>query len=183
MKIWHLLARLEFRITIHGPLLPGDLVKIVVGQHQDDEPRIAPLLPVVGDGYQLNFLRTLRRPPLRHAIEFRDPSWMDEEVFGILRQYGVANAAVSSKKMPRCLEVTANFVYLRFHGLEGGAAHNYTDRELWPWATFLRSCANREVTGFIYFNNDMNVRAPSNAFRLMELIGSSALPPSHRVSA
>jgi uncharacterized protein YecE (DUF72 family) len=124
-----------------------------------------------------DFLRTFRRPQLRHAIEFRDPSWLDEEVFETLRQYGVANAAVSSKKMPRCLEVTANFVYVRFHGLEGGPAHDYTDRELRPWATFLRSCANRKVTGFVYFNNDMNARAPLNAFRLMELIGSSALHP------
>jgi uncharacterized protein YecE (DUF72 family) len=125
-----------------------------------------------------DFLQTLPRPQLRHAFEFRDPSWMDQEVFGILRQYGVANAAVSSQKMPRCLEVTANFVYVRFHGLEGGAAHDYTDRELRPWAKFLRSCAKREVSGFVYFNNDMNARAPWNAFRLMELVGSSALLPS-----
>jgi uncharacterized protein YecE (DUF72 family) len=140
-----------------GPLLwqlPGTLKK--------DLPRLR------------NFIRTLRRPQLRHVIEFRDPSWMDEEVFGILRQYGVAHAAVSSQKMPRCLKVTTNFVYVRFHGLEGGAAHDYTDREL---ATFLRSCANRGVSGFVYFNNDLNARAPLNAFRLMELTGSSALPP------
>jgi hypothetical protein len=39
---------------------------------------------------------------------------MDEEVFGILRQYGVANVAVSSKKMPMCLRVTAkSLVYFR----------------------------------------------------------------------
>jgi uncharacterized protein YecE (DUF72 family) len=148
-----------------GPLLwqlPGTLKK--------DLPRLR------------NFIRTLQRPQLRHAIEFRDPSWLDEEVFGILRQYGVANAAVSSQKMPGCLEVTANFVYVRFHGLEGGAAHDYTDREMQPWATFLRSCGNREISGFVYFNNDMNARAPLNAFRLMELIGSSALPLSQRVS-
>jgi hypothetical protein len=55
---------------------------------------------------------------------------MDEEVFGVLRQHGVANTAVSSEKMPMCLEVTANFVCVRFHGLEGGAAHDYNDREL-----------------------------------------------------
>jgi uncharacterized protein YecE (DUF72 family) len=34
----------------------------------------------------------------------------------------------------------------------------------------------------VYFNNDMNARAPWNAFRLMQLIGSSALPLP-RVSA
>ena len=119
-----------------------------------------------------NFLTTLDSQ-IRHAIEFRDPSWIDKEVFDILKQRGVANVAVSSERMPRCLEVTSNFVYVRFHGLEGGAAHDYTDRELRPWATFLRGCARRGVTGFVYFNNDMNTRAPLNASRLMELIGSS----------
>jgi uncharacterized protein YecE (DUF72 family) len=31
--------------------------------------------------------------------------------------------------MPMCLQITADFAYVRFHGLEGGAAHNYSDRE------------------------------------------------------
>lgn len=123
-----------------------------------------------------SFLRTLNRR-VRHAIEFRDPSWIDEEVFEILRRQGVANVALSSQEMPMCLELTTDFVYVRFHGLEGGAAHDYTDRELEPWAKFLRRCAKRGLTGLVYFNNDMNTRAPYNALRLMELTGSSALPP------
>jgi uncharacterized protein YecE (DUF72 family) len=140
-----------------GPVLwqlPGTLKK--------DPPRLQ------------NFLRTLDGH-IRHAIEFRDPSWIDEEVFEILRRRGVANVALSSEKMPRCLEVTTDFVYVRFHGLEGGAAHDYTDRELRPWANFLRDCAHRGVTGFVYFNNDMNTRAPFNALRLMELAGPNRL--------
>ena len=120
-----------------------------------------------------NFLRTLDNQ-IGHAIEFRDPSWIDKEVFDILKRRGVVNVAVSSEKMPKCFEVTGNFVYVRFHGLEGGAAHDYTDRELRPWVKFLRICAARGVPGFVYFNNDMNTRAPFNALRLMELIGSSA---------
>jgi uncharacterized protein YecE (DUF72 family) len=124
-----------------------------------------------------DFLRTLNRQ-VRHAIEFRDPSWVDEEVFTVLRRHRVANVAVSSQVMPMCLEITANFVYVRFHGLEGGAAHNYTDRELQPWARFLRGCAKEGVTAFVYFNNDMNTRAPLNALRLMKLVGSPAVLPA-----
>jgi uncharacterized protein YecE (DUF72 family) len=124
-----------------------------------------------------DFLRTLNRR-IRHAIEFRDPSWVDKEVFRVLRRHRVANVAVSSQVMPMCLEITANFVYVRLHGLEGGAAHDYTDRELRPWARFLRSCAKEGVTAFVYFNNDMNTRAPLNALRLMKLVGSSAVRPA-----
>src|SRR6478672_4139859 len=95
------------------------------------------------------FLHALNRRT-RHAIEFRDPSWMEDEVFKILRRHGVANVALSSQKMPRCLEPTTDFVYVRFHGLEGGSAHDYTDWELQPWAKFLRGCGNRGLTGFVY---------------------------------
>src|ERR1700719_3301071 len=54
-----------------------------------------------------NFLRTLDNQ-IGHAIEFRDPSWIDKEVFDILKRRGVVNVAVSSEKMPRCFEVTGN---------------------------------------------------------------------------
>jgi uncharacterized protein YecE (DUF72 family) len=124
------------------------------------------------------FLRRLNRR-IRHAIEFRDPSWIDKEVFDVLRQHRVANMALSSQTMPMCLEITADFVCVRFHGLEGGAAHNYTDRELRRWAKFLRGCAKEGLTGFLYFNNDMNTRAPLNALRLMQLVGSLAVQACH----
>ena len=71
------------------------------------------------------FLETLPRD-LPHAMEFRDPSWLDAATFALLREAGVAQVAVSSLRMPACHEVTAGFVYVRFHGLEGGAAHDYT---------------------------------------------------------
>jgi uncharacterized protein YecE (DUF72 family) len=123
------------------------------------------------------FLRTLNHR-IHHAIEFRDPSWEDEEVFETLREYRVANVALSSKAMPKCFELTAGFAYVRFHGLEGGASHDYTDQELRPWATFLRDCAGRGVKAFAYFNNDLNTRAPLNARRLMDLVGAAARSPS-----
>jgi uncharacterized protein YecE (DUF72 family) len=121
-----------------------------------------------------SFLQRLNRR-VRHAIEFRDPSWLDEEVFKLLRRHGVANVALSSTAMPKCLEITARFVYVRFHGLDGGAAHDYTDRELRPWAKFLRHAARKGVDAFVYFNNDVNTRAPSNALRLIELVGPFAV--------
>jgi hypothetical protein len=51
----------------------------------------------------------------------------------------------------------------------------YTDRERRPWAKFLRHAARKGVDAFVYFNNDVNTRAPSNALRLIELVGSFAV--------
>lgn len=79
--------------------------------------------------------------------------------------------------MPACHELTAGFVYVRFHGLEGGAAHDYTEEELRPWAEFLRGCARRGINGFAYFNNDVNTRAPQNALLLMKMLGKWSMPP------
>jgi uncharacterized protein YecE (DUF72 family) len=119
------------------------------------------------------FLQTLDRD-VRHAIEFRHASWLSEDIFELLKGRQVAQVALSSRAMPICLEITAEFAYVRFHGLAGGAAHDYNDEELQPWAKFLRETANKGFPAFVFFNNDANSRAPLNAQRLMQLVGHSA---------
>ncbi|HEU4413043.1 MAG TPA: DUF72 domain-containing protein [Polyangiaceae bacterium] len=146
-------------------------------------PKLGPVLWQLPGGFGkdarrlADFVATLPRH-LRHAIEFRDPSWLDAETSAILRRAGVASVALSSLAMPPNTELSADFAYLRFHGLEGGAAHDYTDRELEPWAELLRGCARRGVDAYVYFNNDVNVRAPFNALRLMDMVGAAAVRPA-----
>ncbi len=111
----------------------------------------------------------------RHAVEFRHPSWYEDEIFDILRKHQAAHVALSSKGMPMNLSVTTDFVYIRFHGLEGGAAHDYTRTELMPWAEFIGEQASKPKNVYAYFNNDINVRAPENAKMLMEMIGEHAV--------
>jgi uncharacterized protein YecE (DUF72 family) len=107
----------------------------------------------------------------RHAVEFRHPSWYEhEETFKILRQRNVAHVSVSSMRMPTNLNVTADFTYIRFHGLEHGAAHDYTRAELQPWADHCRRCLDNGISVFAYFNNDWNTRAPLNAETFREMI-------------
>lgn len=62
-------------------------------------------------------------------------------------------------------------------GLDGGSAHDYADEELEPWAEHLRRCAREGLSGFVYFNNDVNTRAPLNALRLMQMLGKYAQRP------
>jgi len=112
-----------------------------------------------------------------YAVEFRHPSWLDEDVFGILRKHNVAHVSVSSPGMPMNLTVTADFVYVRFHGLLNGAAHNYSRKELAPWAKHLRRQAQAGKSVYAYFNNDANVRAPNNARTLMEMAGPDVVGP------
>jgi uncharacterized protein YecE (DUF72 family) len=116
------------------------------------------------------FLRLLPRD-VRHAVEFRDPSWLSDEAFSVLRDHGAAQVAVSSTVMPRDLTLTAAFTYVRFHGLSGGYAHGYTRRELAPWADFLTGLEEDGKDAYVYFNNDARAQAPRDA---RELIGSLA---------
>jgi uncharacterized protein YecE (DUF72 family) len=123
-----------------------------------------------------NFLKKLPKK-LQHAVEFRDPSWIDEETFSMLRKYNAAHVWLSSQVMPQNFTLTADFIYLRFHGLKNGAAHDYTKSELEPWAEQLVQNARTGKPAFVYFNNDWNTRAPLNAKMLMEMVGKFALQP------
>lgn len=116
------------------------------------------------------FLKQLRPYQYRHAVEFRHESWYEnDEVFDLLRKHNAAHVHLSTLNMPMNLTVTSDLVYVRFHGLEGGFAHDYTRSELKPWAKFIRAQVEAGKTVFVFFNNDVNVRAPDNAKTLMEM--------------
>jgi uncharacterized protein YecE (DUF72 family) len=109
----------------------------------------------------------------RHAVEFRHPSWYEnEETFALLSRHRTAHVWLSSLAMPHNTTRTTDFVYLRFHGLEGGAAHDYTLAELEPWAGLCRECVDRGIDVHAYFNNDANTRAPLNAKAFREMVES-----------
>jgi uncharacterized protein YecE (DUF72 family) len=125
--------------------------------------------------------RFLKKTPKSfcHAVEFRHPSWYaDNEAFEVLRKHGVAHVSLSSLGMPMNLTVTADFIYIRFHGLKDGASHDYTRKELEPWAAHIQRQARAGKTVYAYFNNDLNVRAPGNAKMLMEMVGKSSVSPA-----
>jgi uncharacterized protein YecE (DUF72 family) len=114
-----------------------------------------------------------------HAVEFRHESWYEgDETFDLLRQYKVAHVNLSSLRMPENFTVTADFVYIRFHGLKDGAYHDYTRGELEPWARFLRKQTRAGKNVYAYFNNDLNVHAPDNAKMLMKMVGRAAVGPN-----
>ncbi len=128
------------------------------------------------------FLERLPRT-YRYAVEFRHPSWLENDVFDLLRRYHAAQVSISSLAMPMNLEVTSDHVYIRFHGLELGAAHDYTPDELAPWAAHIRRQARAGRTVFAYFNNDANVRAPGNAKLLMQMTSSEPARQHWRAAA
>jgi len=129
-----------------------------------------------------NFLKRLPKR-LAHAVEFRHPDWVSDQTFALLKKYNVASVSISSLRMPMNLSVTADFIYVRFHGLAGGPHHDYTQAELEPWAKHIREQAAAGRRVFVYFNNDLNVRAPNNARLLMAMCGESVVQPAAKSPA
>ncbi len=106
---------------------------------------------------------------VRQAVEFRNESWLADESYEVLRRHDTAIVHVSSDRMPMDLTTTAEFVYIRFHGLAGyhGA---YVARALEPWADFVAEQASAGRDVYAYFNNDWEARAPADADRLRAMV-------------
>jgi uncharacterized protein YecE (DUF72 family) len=131
-----------------------------------------------------------KKRKLRHAVEIRHESFVDESFIAMLRKYKVALVvADTAGKWPYCEDVTADFMYLRLHGEKELYASGYTEEALDRWAARIRAWASggqpedahlvsskappkgasRDV--FCYFDNDVKVRAPFDARRLIDKLG------------
>jgi uncharacterized protein YecE (DUF72 family) len=106
---------------------------------------------------------------LRHAFEFRHVSWWDEDVAEVLAQSRAALVALSDPRFPASVLPTADFLYVRFHGMgKQPYKYDYSPEELASWAETLRPhLAERPV--YAFFNNTFYANAPRNAatFRRM----------------
>jgi uncharacterized protein YecE (DUF72 family) len=121
------------------------------------------------------FLRGARRPvpnshSLRLVFEFRHESWFTEELYAILRQYSSALCIADSPRYPRRAEVTADFVYFRFHGRTDLFASKYTDAELTEESKRIRRYLRDGLDVYAYFNNDALGHAVANARTLQRLV-------------
>lgn len=105
----------------------------------------------------------------RQAVELRDPSWFTDAVFELLRQHNTGFVINDSPHFPATEAVTADFVYLRFHGPGRLYASSYSQAELKAWAEKIsRYLESGDV--YAYFNNDYDGFALANARDLIGLI-------------
>jgi len=108
-------------------------------------------------------------PRIKHAIEFREPSWYEGDVMQLLRRHHVALCLhdMPESASPRVL--TARFTYVRFHGATGRYDGAYPRQMLEQWADWLMASG---CPAFVYFNNDIGGHAPRDAKTLIDLLAS-----------
>lgn len=113
----------------------------------------------------------LAAAPKRHrwAVELRDPSWLCDEVYGVLREH---HAALCLHDMlPEHPEVfTTDWTYLRFHGPQHTRKYQgaYSTQAIHSIAGRVRGYLDEGRGVYVYFNNDEGGHAVENALQLRE---------------
>jgi uncharacterized protein YecE (DUF72 family) len=114
--------------------------------------------------------------PLRHAMEVRSHSFDTPEFFDVLDRHGVASViADTAGTWPVIEHVAGDLVYVRLHGDTELYASGYTDESLDLWAARCRGWLSEGRDVFVYFDNDMKVRAPYDAMALADRLRRSSM--------
>lgn len=126
--------------------------------------------------------------PIRHAFEFRHPSFMTPDFIELLRHHGVAVVfAHSGMKSPYTEDLTADFVYARMHGQEKEFNKGYTKAAITWWAERVKCwsrgkqpadavCVSKEKPktiardAYIYFDTEAKEYAPYDALNLAKAL-------------
>lgn len=123
--------------------------------------------------------------PIRHALEIRHDSFRDPAFIRLLRKHRVALVVADTVKWPLLMDATADFVYVRLHGSKKLYASGYGPKALERWAARVRAWSSgqeadgehagmpapkRQCDVYVYFDNDIKVRAPFDAQALMRLL-------------
>ena len=117
--------------------------------------------------------------PLRHAVEVRHPSFVNDGFTALLEKHGIGLVvADTAGKWPRMFQATADFVYVRLHGDIQIYTSGYSSRALDSWARRIRGWVKEQRDVYVYFDNDVKVRAPFDALNLMDKLGLEWSPDS-----
>jgi uncharacterized protein YecE (DUF72 family) len=107
----------------------------------------------------------------KNVLEFRHASWWTQEVFAALEKQKIIFCSVSAPKLPDDLIVTADDIYVRFHGPKRWFYDPYSDEALTAWAN--KISASKAKGAWIYFNNTADGSAIGNARMLEKKFGEA----------
>lgn len=130
-----------------------------------------------------------RAAPLKICVEFRQPSWMNEdnreETLQFLEGHGLAYVCVDmpqgfKSSVPPVVAATSDLAVVRFHGhnseeWESGSvqrrfAYLYSEKELKSWAPKIKKLANEARETHVLMNNCHADYAQRNGRELAELL-------------
>ena len=111
---------------------------------------------------------------IRWAVELRDPSWLHDDVFEVLRRHDVA-LCIHDLLPQHPFQLTTHWTYVRFHGpdaINHPYHGSYGETRLTSWADKLKPVLDRGCDVYAYFNNDWHGDAVRDAAMLREQLCS-----------
>lgn len=116
-----------------------------------------------------HFLSMLPRG-YRYTFEFRETSWLAEEVNEILRRHNAAFCIYDIGGFHSPIDVTADWTYIRLHGPGAKYQGSYSDTALRAWADRIAEWDRTLKAIYVYFDNDQVGYAAENALRLKAFV-------------
>ena len=151
---------------------PEDTVSTFMNRAEHLGNRLGPILIQLRPGWSVNIERLrsfLEILPAnrRWAFEFRNPDWLSDDVFDLLKKH---NAALCIHDMleHHPVEITADWVYLRFHG--DHYSGSYSKAFLAARADQVAGYCAEGLDVYAFFNNDAEGHAVRNAMDLSKYI-------------
>jgi len=116
------------------------------------------------------------------AVEFRDHSWLRDDVLKLLSDHNVAYTVVDEPLLPPEIHVTADFSYVRWHGRGLGPwyDYHYSREELEEWVPKILEVGDKVRKVYGYFNNHYHGYAPENCIEILEML-NLAMPEQTRI--
>jgi uncharacterized protein YecE (DUF72 family) len=111
-------------------------------------------------------------PRVCAAFEFRNVSWLEEDIFERLAKRNLALCVADSEKLSAPVRITADYAYFRLRD-EG-----YTPDDIKRWADTIarETSACRDV--FVYFKHEDEGKGPEFARILMQHLGLPSAAPA-----
>lgn len=109
----------------------------------------------------------------RWLFEFRDPSWLNEEVFSLLRLYA-AGLCIHDLLTEHPHELTTDWTCLRYHGNQYGGS--YSNSFLSAEADRIAQWLASGIDVYAFFNNDADGQAPRDALALKSYVQQRLTP-------
>jgi uncharacterized protein YecE (DUF72 family) len=140
-------------------------------------PHLGPTLVQLPPKWKRNTERldeflTVAPRSLRWAVEIRDPTWLHDDTYEVLRRHGAA-LCIHDLIEDHPVLLTTDWTYIRFHGPD--AIHHpyrgrYGQERLWPWADRIANWNGQGIDAYAYFNNDYDGNAVVDATTLRDQV-------------
>jgi uncharacterized protein YecE (DUF72 family) len=181
---WRAQVPPEFRFTLKAPkrithdrrLRPADVSESVAGfitAASELGPQLAALLFQLPPNFKkdvplLQEFLTLLPPKATAAFEFRNASWLEDDVYEALRARNIALCIADSETRETPLVSTADYAYLRLRD-EG-----YGDADIAKWTETARHLSATATDVFVYFKHEDEGKGAAFGQQMMNLLDTAS---------